>query len=104
MTEHRDGNSLAGALADIFAAEITSAQVQCRACGLATTLAQLLVYGPEPGYVGRCPGCAEHVLRVAKTPAGTWLDLGGSTSLLFSTMAPSPTGAASSARTGRVSS
>ncbi|OIJ24266.1 DUF6510 family protein [Nocardioides luteus] len=87
MSEHRDGNALAGPLADIFTVEATTAEVQCRACGLSTTLAQLVVYGPEPGLVGRCPGCSEHVIRVATTPSGTWLDLGGATSFHFTSTA-----------------
>jgi hypothetical protein len=35
------------------------------------------VYGPEPGLVARCPGCAEVMLRVVTTPYAVWLDLGG---------------------------
>lgn len=88
MSEHRDGNALAGPLAGIFTVEVTTAQVRCRACGSTTPLAQLDVYGPDPGYVGPCPGCAEHVLRLATTPAGIWLDLGGSTSFFFTSAPP----------------
>lgn len=78
-----DGNALAGPLTDIFAVEVTTATARCRGCGRTCAVAELAVYGPEPGLVARCPGCADVLLRVARTPDAVWLDLGGMSSLRF---------------------
>ena len=51
------------------------------AAARAAEVATLRVYGPEPGLVGRCPGCDDVLLRVVRTPDAVWLDLGGVTSL-----------------------
>jgi hypothetical protein len=72
-----DGNALAGPLAEVFVAEVTAALARCRGCGRTSAVAELAVYGPEPGFVARCPGCADVMLRLVSGPAGVWLDLGG---------------------------
>ncbi|MEV0161248.1 DUF6510 family protein [Nonomuraea fuscirosea] len=79
--EHLDGNALAGPLGEIFAVDVTSATGRCAHCGLTGPVASLLVYGPDPGLVGRCPGCEEVVLRVVRGPGAAWLDLRGTVSL-----------------------
>ncbi len=76
-----DGNLLAGPLAEVFAFEVTSAVARCRGCGRSGPVGALVVYGPEPGLVGRCPGCSEVLLRVVRTPDAVWLDLGGISAL-----------------------
>ena len=76
-----DGNALAGPLSEVFALEVTAAVARCRGCGLSSTVAALVVYGPEPGLVGRCPGCSDVLLRVVRTPDEVWLDLGGISAL-----------------------
>jgi len=76
-----DGNALAGPLSDNFAVEVTTAAASCRGCGRTSTVAELAVYGPEPGLVARCPGCTDVLLRVTRTPDTVWLDLGGMSSL-----------------------
>ncbi|KRF38460.1 DUF6510 family protein [Terrabacter sp. Soil810] len=76
-----DGNLMAGPLSELFALDVTVAVVRCRGCGSSTEVATLRVYGPEPGLVGRCPGCDDVLLRVVRTPDAVWLDLGGVTSL-----------------------
>jgi Family of unknown function (DUF6510) len=78
-----DGNALAGPLSEVFAAEMTTALARCRGCGRSSALAELTVYGPEPGLVARCPGCSEVLLRYTRTPDAVWLDLGGMSSLRF---------------------
>ncbi|MFB7481132.1 DUF6510 family protein [Streptomyces anulatus] len=80
MTEHRlyvDGNALAGPLGEVFAVDPTTAWRSCPTCHLPATLAQLHVYGPEPGLTARCPGCAAVALRVVTQPEYLWLQLGG---------------------------
>lgn len=76
-----DGNVMAGPLSELFALDVTAAVVRCRGCGRVAEVATLRVYGPEPGLVGRCPGCDDVLLRVVRTRDAVWLDLGGVTSL-----------------------
>ncbi|HSE08237.1 MAG TPA: DUF6510 family protein [Nocardioidaceae bacterium] len=76
-----DGNALAGPLSEVFVAEVTTAVARCRGCGRATVVAELVVFGPDPGLVARCPGCSDVLLRVVRTPERMWLDLGGMASL-----------------------
>ena len=78
-----DGNALAGPLSEVFAAEVTTALVGCRGCGLVSPVATLSVFGPDPGLVGRCPGCSDVLLRVVRTTDEVWLDLGGISALRF---------------------
>ena len=74
---HYDGNVLAGPLAEVFADEMTAALGQCRGCGGLSAVAQWVVYGPQPGLVARCPGCAAVLLRLVRATSATWLDLSG---------------------------
>ena len=76
-----DGNALAGPLSEVFAIEVTTAVGRCRGCGTSSQLATLRVYGPEPGLVGRCPGCDEVLVRIARTPNDVWLDFSGISAL-----------------------
>jgi hypothetical protein len=76
-----DGNALAGPLSEVFAVEVSTAVARCRGCGTSSQLATLRVYGLEPGLVGRCPGCEEVLIRVARTPNDLWLDLSGMSAL-----------------------
>ena len=41
-----DGNAAAGLLEEIFVPEITSAQVECEACGHIAAVASLRLYAP----------------------------------------------------------
>jgi hypothetical protein len=81
--EHVDGNAIAGALAEIFAIDATSAVGTCVTCGRVGAVATLTVYRPAMGLVARCPGCDEVILRVVEGPDCTWLDLRGSVNLRF---------------------
>jgi hypothetical protein len=76
-----DGNTLAGPLGELFAVDLTVASSRCAGCGRVDTMAQLVVYGPDPGWVARCPGCASVVLRLVRTPDAAWLDLHGAASI-----------------------
>jgi hypothetical protein len=82
-----DGNALAGPLTEVFAVEVTAAVARCRGCGRSSAVAELVVFGPEPGMVARCPGCSDVLLRIVRTPGEVWLDLGGMTSLRIPTPA-----------------
>jgi hypothetical protein len=81
MSDHLDGNMLAGAMAELFAVDITTAVGRCASCGTSAVLAQARVYPGGPGLVARCPTCSEVVLRLVRGPDRAWLDLRGVTSL-----------------------
>ncbi|MEW1951910.1 DUF6510 family protein [Terrabacter sp. NPDC080008] len=92
-----DGNLMAGPLSELFALDLMTAVVRCRGCGAANEVARLRVYGPQPGLVGRCPGCDDVLLRVVRTRDEIWLDLGGAASLRVPAPVPeAPTSGASS--------
>lgn len=73
-----DGNAVAGPLSEIFAVDVTSAQVSCDSCGAINSLAEQFAYVGGPGSVLRCADCMAVVARLVKTPDAVWLDLRGS--------------------------
>jgi hypothetical protein len=77
MSGYVDGNMLAGPLQDVFTAEMTTALTSCRHCGRTGPLAQVRVYGPQPGLVARCPGCEGVLLRLVRHEDEVWLDFDG---------------------------
>jgi Family of unknown function (DUF6510) len=84
----QDGNVLAGPLGEVFAVDITAAVTTCGGCGRRGPVAELHVYGSDLGMVARCAGCESVVLRYARTPAGSWLDLRGAVSMHLAADAP----------------
>jgi len=88
-----DGNTLAGPLSDVFAVEVTTALGRCRGCGASSQLATFRVYGPDPGFVGRCPSCESVLVRLVRTPDALWLDLSGMSALRILMPADSATDA-----------
>jgi Family of unknown function (DUF6510) len=88
MTAYVDGNALAGALAELFAVDVTSAVGQCVSCGTSGAIAQAHVYTSAPGLVARCPACGAVVLRLVRGPGRAWLDLRGVTCLQVSLPEP----------------
>jgi hypothetical protein len=81
MSDHLDGNMLAGALGELFTVDITAAIARCASCGTSSAVAQAHVYPDAPGLVARCPSCGEVVLRLVRGPDRAWLDLRGITCL-----------------------
>jgi hypothetical protein len=57
MTEHLDGNVLAGPLSELFRDDMTTATGRCANCGDVSVLAQALVYDAAPGWCVRCHTC-----------------------------------------------
>ena len=90
-----DGNTLAGPLSEVFGVELMTAAGRCRSCGATSQVATFRVYGPAPGFVGRCPHCEDVLLRLVRTPDALWLDFSGVSVLRI----PMPTDAA--AETGQ---
>jgi hypothetical protein len=82
LFDYTDGNELAGPLAEIFAVDLTTSVSRCAHCGRTTAVASLRVYNHRsPGWVARCPGCAEVMLRLVRAPDAAWLDLRGTSVL-----------------------
>jgi hypothetical protein len=80
-----DGNAAAGLLLELFARDTTTAEVTCGSCGLAAELGAARVYGGPMGAIFRCVHCDNVVMRLARTPAGFWLDMRGARSLFART-------------------
>jgi hypothetical protein len=72
-----DGNATAGALADMFAFDVTRAVSTCAACGSARPVAELRAYMSAPGIVLRCASCDAMQLRLVQAPERAWLDMQG---------------------------
>lgn len=71
-----DGNALAGALAEVFVADVTTARVTCAGCGAVRHLATARCYRGA-GEVLRCPGCDAVLLRLVVAPGRFYLELTG---------------------------
>jgi hypothetical protein len=91
-----DGDA-AAALREIFVADVTTALVQCDACGSVGAVGSLLFYAAPIGVVLRCANCEAILLRAVSTPHGRWLDMRGAHSIKFLSSARlTPTSTASS--------
>ena len=78
-----DGSAAAGLLEEIFAPEITGAQVECEACGHIAVVASLRLYAPAMGAVLRCAHCDGILIRTVHTAHGRWLEMKGTRCLRF---------------------
>ena len=78
-----DGNALAGTLAAVFGADMTSVPGKCANCGALNVVAELRAYTRAPGAVLRCPVCDGVVLRVVVTVEATYVDARGAAYLRF---------------------
>ena len=63
-----DGNAMAGVLGEVFAQEVTAAQIACGGCGKVEPVGAEHAYTQAPGMVMRCCHC-DSVLVVV-TQAG----------------------------------
>jgi DNA-directed RNA polymerase subunit RPC12/RpoP len=78
-----DGNAAAGLLQEIFALEITTAQIQCEGCGSTEAVGCLRLHAAPMGAVLRCPHCDASIMRAVRTPHGRWLEMTGARCLRF---------------------
>ena len=78
-----DGNAAAGALRQIFVADMTTAHIQCDLCGSVGAVGSLRYYAAPMGVVLRCTDCAAILLRAVNTQRGRWLEMRGAHSLRF---------------------
>jgi hypothetical protein len=72
-----DGNAAGGALAEVFARDVTAAVATCAGCGRSGPVGTLLEYGHGMGVILRCPGCDMAVLRIVRTPGWLRVDAAG---------------------------
>ncbi|HEY6831321.1 MAG TPA: DUF6510 family protein [Pseudolabrys sp.] len=72
-----DGNAAGGLLRELFALDLTTAEITCGGCGTAAPIGAIRVYGGAMGAIMRCAHCDTAVLRIAHTPAGLWFDMHG---------------------------
>ena len=72
-----DGNAIAGLLAEIFAADMTSAISTCAACGAVRPVAETTVYLRAPGTVVRCRTCASILIVVTTVRGRNCVNLSG---------------------------
>jgi Family of unknown function (DUF6510) len=72
-----DGNAIAGALADLFGAEMTDVAGACAHCGARGPVAELTVYLRGPGTVVRCRSCQGIVMVLVEVRGVTCVDLMG---------------------------
>jgi Family of unknown function (DUF6510) len=82
-----DGNAAAGLLRELFALDVTAAEVTCGSCGVVALVGETRLYGGVMGAIFRCAHCDGVVMRLVRTPIGIWLDLRGSRRL-FARSAP----------------
>jgi hypothetical protein len=75
--QHLDGNAAGGVLRQIFAVEMTTAEVICAYCDAVGPIGAALVYATAMGTIIRCPGCDEVLMRIAHGPQRLWVDFSG---------------------------
>ena len=63
-----DGNAAAGCLQEIFAGDITIAQIQCEACGSTRSVGSLRLYAASMGAVLRCSQCIRNAFATLHSP------------------------------------
>jgi hypothetical protein len=81
MSEHLDGNAVAGPLSQVFAVDVTTAVGTCGHCGARAPLATVRVYVSGPGTTLRCAVCESVVMRFARIRGRLVLDASGCRSL-----------------------
>ena len=81
MSVALDGNTMAGALAELFAVDVSVAVFECAGCGHTGVVAEVVVYADAPGMVGRCPHCSDVLVRLVRSERRAWLDMSGLVSL-----------------------
>jgi hypothetical protein len=72
-----DGNAIGGLLLEIFAADMTSAEATCAACGAVRPVAETTVYLGGPGTVVRCRSCTSVLMVISRVRGLNCVDLSG---------------------------
>ena len=74
---HLDGNAAGGVLGQIFAFEMTTAEVVCAHCDSVEPIGAAVVYATAMGTIVRCRWCGEALIRIAHGPQRYWVDFSG---------------------------
>ena len=74
---HLDGNAAGVILGQIFAFEMTTAEVICANCDAVGPIGATLVDATAMGTIVRCPGCGEALIRIAHGPQRYWVEFSG---------------------------
>ncbi|MGA2568773.1 MAG: DUF6510 family protein [Pseudolabrys sp.] len=82
-----DGNAAGGRLRELFALDMTAAEIICDGCGAVAEIGAVRVFGGAMGAILRCAHCDTVVLRLTHTPAGLWLDMRGTRRLFVASPA-----------------
>jgi hypothetical protein len=82
MAEHSsdlvlDGNAVAGRLQEVFASDMTLAEIQCDGCSSVEAIGSIRSYAAPMGVVLRCSHCDRVLMRAVRTPHGFWLEMSG---------------------------
>jgi uncharacterized protein DUF6510 len=72
-----DGNAVAGELAALFGIDMTANDAECASCGQVHAVGAMLAFTQAPGIVLRCPSCEAVMVRIVRTPRGTYVDVRG---------------------------
>jgi hypothetical protein len=75
VSEHLDGNAAAALFAELFAPDVTAAELTCGGCGAEAAVGAMPLYGGSMGAILRCAHCDTAVLKLTRTPQGLWLDM-----------------------------
>lgn len=75
--QHLDGNAIAGDLAEVLGADLTTAIASCTSCGSRGMLAELRVFRTAMGSVARCPHCGTVVVVVSRGADHPMVSLAG---------------------------
>jgi hypothetical protein len=81
VTEHVDGNALAGPLSELFRDDMTTAMGRCAHCGDISVLAVAMVYDAAPGWCVRCHVCDDVLMTLVRVGDRLRIDLRGVTAL-----------------------
>lgn len=80
-----DGNAVGGLLRELFALDVTAAEITCAGCSAVAAIGAVRDYGGSMGAILRCAHCDTAVLRLTRTPAGLFLDMHGARRLFVAT-------------------
>ena len=72
-----DGNAVAGELSALFGVDMTSSDAECAHCHQVHAVGAMLAFTQCPGIVLRCPSCEAVMVRIVRTPRGTFVDVRG---------------------------
>ena len=73
-----DGNAIAGELAELVGADMTTAEYVCANCRSTWPVARAHVYMGGPGTVVRCCSCEAVIMRFARVRGRLLVDMTGS--------------------------